>query len=58
MYRGVACYLEECAVDMGDEAAVANALDDLELELLPAKDADSDVVITSYSIHYTKLYDF
>jgi len=43
MYRGVACYLEECAVDMGDEAAVANALDDLELELLPAKDADSDV---------------
>ncbi|SHO42952.1 (d)CMP kinase [Desulfopila aestuarii] len=43
MYRGVACYLEECGVDIGDETAVAKALANLDLQLLPAKDADSDV---------------
>lgn len=43
MYRGVACYLEQCGVDPGDEKAVAKALESLDLQLLPAKDAESDV---------------
>lgn len=43
MYRGVACFLERCGVDFGDESAVAEALAGLQLRLLPAKDAESDV---------------
>ena len=43
MYRGVACYLKERSVDMDDDIAVAEALDNLDLQLQPARDADSEV---------------
>ena len=43
MYRSVALHLQRLEVDLGDEAAVAGALDSLVLELLPAADALSEV---------------
>lgn len=43
MYRAVAYYLQDQGINFEDEAAVAISLDSLVLELLPAKDENSDV---------------
>ncbi len=43
MYRGVAYYLQELGVDVIDEARVAESLDSLVMELLPASNENSDV---------------
>jgi cytidylate kinase len=43
MYRGVALYLHDEGIDTTDEAAVATSLDSLIIELLPARDENSDV---------------
>lgn len=43
MYRGVAWYLQDRSVETEDEVAVKIALGSLKMELIPAKDEDSDV---------------
>ena len=43
MYRAVAYFLHRRSIALENESVVAEALLDLELELLPAADADSDV---------------
>lgn len=43
MYRGVALHLQRRGIDLGDEAAVAAALESLVLELVPAVDENGDV---------------
>lgn len=43
MYRAVAWFLTDKKVDVSDESAVKDALENIEMELLPAKDENSDV---------------
>ncbi len=43
MYRAVALFLQQMRIDLGDEGAVASALADMDLQLLPAQQEDGDV---------------
>ncbi len=43
MYRGVGWYLRQLGVDLADSAAIVDKLADMELQLLPAADENSDV---------------
>ncbi len=43
MYRGVALYLHNQGIDTTDEIAVSASLDSLNIELVPARDENSDV---------------
>ncbi len=43
MYRGVAWYLEQNGVDLDDEVALTRALEEINLQLVPASDQDQDV---------------
>lgn len=43
MYRAVALFLQQQQIDLGDEQAVESALEELNLQLLPAEREDGDV---------------